>query len=309
MKVSTNSPILVIAVTFESDDSTLRFVQNISTMSKGEYVNIVIVDNSERDDSKVFFTRLRDANPRVICVKTPKNLGYFGGANYGFQNYLKSGQDFDWVIISNVDIVFKDKNFFSNMRKMEDYEGIGVVAPSIWSNKSLHDQNPKILDRPSNRKMEFYRLIYQNLITMNIYGLFAIVKHIFRYLLWNQFLARLRRTRNSHSEYGSEKYPNDMKSIYAPQGACIIFSHRFFDRGGSLDYPMFLFYEEIFVAESARRLGLSIVYNPRLRLMHEDHLSTGLFRSRKMGLYISKSINYVVYTYFKQGRDRAGDRR
>jgi len=299
MKGSSPSPIVVVAVTYESDDAALKFVRNVSAVSENECVNIVIVDNTERDDSRAFFDRLRIENPSILCAKPEANLGYFGGVNYGFQEYLKSGQGFEWVIVSNVDIEFKDEGFLARLREMEGLEGLGVVAPSIWSNKSLHDQNPKLLDRPSKRKMGFYRLMYQNFITMNLYGLLALVKNVLKYLLKNRLLPRLQGARKAHRTREAHVRPNGWRSIYAPQGACMVFSRRFFDRGGSLDYPMFLFYEEIFVAETARRLGLSIIYNPGLRVFHEDHLSTGLFRSRKMGSYVSRSVNYIVDAYFQ----------
>jgi len=299
MNESSLLPIVVVAVTYESDGSALQFVKNVSGVSEGGPVRIVVVDNTARDCSQEFFDKLHNENPSILCVKPPTNLGYFGGANYGLQEYLKGGQGFQWLIVSNIDIEFKDVNFFARLREMEGMEGLGAVAPSIWSKKSLHDQNPKISQRPSKRKMAFYRLIYQNFITINLYGLLASVKHVLRYLLKHQLLSRQKRACNTEPSSGHDGCPNGLKSIYAPQGACFVFSRRFFDCGGSLEYPMFLFYEEFFVAESARRLGLSIVYNPSLRLVHADHVSTGLFRSKKIGSYISKSVNYIVHTYFE----------
>jgi GT2 family glycosyltransferase len=299
MKGPSRSSIVVVAVTYESDESALQFVRNVSAVSNSDCVSIVIADNSERGDSRALFDGLLNENPSVLCVKPAANLGYFGGANFGFQEYLKCGQDFDWVIIANVDIEF-DEDFFARLRQMESVDGLGVVAPSIWSKKSFHDQNPKMLHRPSKRKMKFYRLMYRSVITMNIYGLFALVKHSLTYSLLKIVLPlRLRGTRKGHPVPEKDVCPNGWESIYASQGACVVFSRRYFDCGGSLDYPMFLFYEEIFVAETARRLGLSIIYNPSLRIFHEDHLSTGLFRSRKIGAYVSKSVNYIVDTYFE----------
>lgn len=297
MKQSAHPTIVVVAVTYESDESALRFVRNVSAVSNDDSVNIVVVDNSLRDDSRDFFEGVLEANSSTLCVKPAANLGYFGGANYGLQAYLKNRQDFEWVIISNVDIEFSD-DFFIRLREMESVEGVGVVAPSIWSHKSLRDQNPKMLHRPSKRKMRFYRLLYRSFITMNIYGLFSLFMHYLIHVLRLQRPPQLSGARNVHPVPEMEDRSNGWESIYASQGACVVFSRRYFDRGGSLDYPMFLFYEEIFVAETVRKLGLSILYNPSLKLFHEDHLSTGLFRSRKMGAYVSNSINHIVDTYF-----------
>lgn len=295
MKRSSRSPVVVVAVTYNSDESALRFVRNVSAVSKDDCVNIVVVDNSVRDDSREFFEKLLKICPGTLCVKPAANLGYFGGANHGLQEYLKSGQGFEWVIVSNVDLEFSG-DFFNRLREMENVGGVGVVAPSIWSNKSFRDQNPKMLQRPSKRRMRFYKLIFRSFITMNIYGLCSLLAHSMKH--WLRLPLRLVGARKVHQGPEKKGRPVGGQSIYASQGACVVFSRRYFDSGGSLDYPMFLFYEEVFVAETARRLGLATIYNPALKILHEDHLSTGLFRSRKMGSYVSESINYIVDTYF-----------
>ena len=92
-------------------------------------------------------------------------------------------------------------------------------------------------------------------------------------------------------------------SIYAPHGACVIFSKRFFSEGGSLDLPVFLFGEEICIAEAVRRLGLSVIYNPKLVLTHHEHQSPQWRRillTRKAALHLAKSTAYLVDTYFRE---------
>lgn len=46
---------------------------------------------------------------------------------------------------------------------------------------------------------------------------------------------------------------NQLKSIYAPFGAFIVFHRQYFESGGHLSYGSFLFGEEIFITETARR--------------------------------------------------------
>jgi GT2 family glycosyltransferase len=89
-----------------------------------------------------------------------------------------------------------------------------------------------------------------------------------------------------------------VRTIYAPQGSCLVFSRRYFEQGGSLEYPAFLFGEEIFVAETVLRLGLQVVYDPRLRVWHDEHASTGRLRSRKLARYVGQSAAYLADTFF-----------
>jgi len=66
----------------------------------------------------------------------------------------------------------------------------------------------------------------------------------------------------------------DPTEIYAPHGSFIIFSREYFERGGSLKPGAFLYAEELFVAETCRRLGLKAVYWPVIQVAHDEHVST-----------------------------------
>ena len=91
--------------------------------------------------------------------------------------------------------------------------------------------------------------------------------------------------------------------VYAIQGSCMFFTRRFFEAGGTLKYPCFLFGEELYLAETARRLGLDIVYNPKMQMEHRDHVSTGFPRSRIMAKYIGEATRFIYREYFMNRTD------
>jgi len=62
--------------------------------------------------------------------------------------------------------------------------------------------------------------------------------------------------------------------VYAPHGAFMIFAREYFERGGTLDVGAFLFAEEGFVAETCRKLGLDVLYDPTIEVLHDEHVST-----------------------------------
>jgi GT2 family glycosyltransferase len=301
MKQTSQSKIVVVGVNYETDALALRFVSGLSRIALDANVVIVLVDNSERADSTGFFSAVRARYPDVLCVKSPANLGYFGGANLGLRAYLATGQDFDWLVVSNVDVEFLGDDFAVRLADLWSTEDIGVIAPSIWSSVSRCDLNPKMLVRPGRARIRLYTLLYRSFCLLNAYGLSAMLVRNLRYLLKNRVLTPIMRwlaplQRGSRPD--TTVRDSAPKSIYAPQGACIIFSKLFFLRGGSLDYPMFLFGEEIYVAETARVLGLRVVYDPRLTLRHDDHRSTGIMRSRAMASHAYESAVYIADTYF-----------
>ena len=286
--------VLIISVNYNSDDSALRFVGSFSSIiaTSGVDTTSVLVDNTERSSSQVFFKHVQTINPSVICIKSPVNLGYFGGAHLGLEEYLRTNILPDWVIVSNVDLEFRGSNFLSHLRNISQIEKLGVVAPSIWSESRKHDWNPKIIARPSKLKMHFYKALYRNFYLFSLYLLLSKLKS----LVNRSTMAGIKFLKIQKKKKKVVLWQN----IYAPHGACIIFSRLYFERGGNLNYPMFLFGEEIFVAETVRRIGLKTIFYPALKLYSYDHVSTSgrFFRSRKIVSYFYDSAAFIVDKYF-----------
>ncbi len=239
---------------------------------------------------EAFLHRVRQENPEILTVRTPKNLGYFGSANFGFEHYCRAHPELPrWVVVSNVDLQFLDNDFFANLQDLEGDRDVGVVAPRIWSKRWNSDINPKIVHRPARRRMLFYRCIFASYFLQNSYELLSAARKTVRHGLRTlpQPAARL-----SLDQDGP-------RPIYAPHGSCMVFHGRFFLRGGTLKYGSFLFGEEIFVAETARKLGLSVVYFPKSWVMDDEHASTGIIRSRRIARYMSESTTYLVERYWQ----------
>ncbi len=295
--------VIVIAVNYDTDPLAVRFVREVTESTAGVPHKIVLVDNSERADSAELFDQILAENPSVRCLKPPTNLGYLGGAAYGLKHCTSPGHSFDWVMISNVDVSFPDREFFHRLIALKNTRDVGVVAPSIQSSITLHDQNPFMPERPSRARMRFYRALHKSYYLLNLYEALAAGYHLLRSTV--RFgLGRLPAKRDRASDRASEgidQQGGKPVQIYAPHGACMIFSSAFFARGGSLEVPFFLYGEEIYVAETTRALGLQVIYDPSLRLQHDEHQSTGLgrvFLSREAAKHLREATDYLVDSYF-----------
>jgi len=88
------------------------------------------------------------------------------------------------------------------------------------------------------------------------------------------------------------------KHIYAPHGSFILFTRDYFARGGHLDYPVFLFGEEVFLAETIRLLDMRVIYTPDLVVYDDDHVSTGRVARRRIGELHAEAAKYLLATYF-----------
>jgi hypothetical protein len=86
--------------------------------------------------------------------------------------------------------------------------------------------------------------------------------------------------------------------IYAPHGSFLLFHRSYFEAGGTLRYGTFLFGEEIFVAETARQLGLAIVHDPRLVVEHEQSTPSKILGDRTLQAYAKDAAAFVAGEYF-----------
>lgn len=225
----------------------------------------------------------------VEVLNPGRNLGYFGGAAYGLGRYLEDNPLPDWVVVSNTDIAFPGRDFFGRLSALYP-QGAGVVAPAIRSDLSGRDQNPYMARRPTAARMRFYERIFRFYPVYTAYHALA--------------LARKKLSRPVSGSAGPVVEPQHRspRSIYAPHGSFILFHRRYFEAGGSLDHGAFLFGEEVFVAETARRLGLSVGYDPRLAVVHREHATTGLFKSRKVARFQWEASRYCAGEFFRDDR-------
>ncbi len=65
-----------------------------------------------------------------------------------------------------------------------------------------------------------------------------------------------------------------------------------------LDHGAFLCGEELFVAETARRLRLPILYDPRISVVHLEHASLRRYTSRRLLSFLRDTTDYITQTFF-----------
>ena len=273
--------LLLIAVNYGSDDSTLVFARSVFSQKAIDDISLVIVDNTERTDNQLLCSELRKISPQIVCLKSPDNLGYLGGARFGFENSNFRGA---WVIVSNVDVEFLDHGFFSRLLSMNsELDRCGMIAPSIMSSVSKLELNPMLIERPSSKTMAFYKYVFSNAFFLNCYELGSRVKN---------------RSKLFFKRNGAWPETKPVQELYAAQGSIMIFTPTYLRLGGDLQYPMFLFGEEIFFAERLRQMDLKIFFKPDLKCVHHEHVSTGTIKSRKIAGYVHESAVFLSEEFF-----------
>jgi GT2 family glycosyltransferase len=262
--------VLFICVNYFNDDETRLFAESVLALPRDCDLQVIIVDNSA--------SFIVDGMPLNCSVHRPsQNLGYFGAASWALDNYLERSNEIpDFVIVANTDIEFEGQGFFEQLRKFSEVPDVGVIAPSVISDTYHLDQNPYMLHEPSK-----------------VYALTRM--WIFQYPLCFSVFQRLASLKKKIKRLVERDAPikTDCCCIYAPHGSFVVFTRVYFELGGSLSHPFFLYGEEIFVANTVKRLGLRVLYAPSLRLLHREHSTTSKIDMQTKSKHAYQSAKYL----------------
>lgn len=199
------------------------------------------------------------------------NPGYFGAIKRLMEQV--DVQKYDYSIISNVDLML-EKVFFERLAEYKCSEDTGWIAPQIWSNLEKRDRNPKVLNRYSLKKLQILKTFYKYSILDKLY---------------------------TNTFYKKKKYESHQPGqIYAGHGSFIILTRRFFELNGKIDYPVFLFCEEIYLAELCRKAGLKVLYEPSLIVKDTEHASTGKMDHSFYCRCNYEAMQYIIKTFYQK---------
>jgi len=133
---------LIITVNYNSHKETINYIKSLSKLDKFNYLDIIIADNSSNMThyNEIFHFVKNNAFNNIDLYKMERNLSYFGAARFIIDNKIAKEFRYEFIIVSNNDILVEDNNFvdkiFSNIRKAD------ILAPKIISLKNQTNQNP-----------------------------------------------------------------------------------------------------------------------------------------------------------------------
>lgn len=267
--------ILITCINYNTDDRLKSFVTSLYNAKKkyNEVINVdvIIGDNSENvNDLSIY----QDKSFRVFHINNNKNCGYIGGVTSALKIANIDITSYDYFIISNVDLCVSE-DFFECLSSIENDSDLGWIAPSIISEKEKRDRNPKILERPSRRKMIYTSLMFK----------YPLIHKIYFDMIYKRRIKALP-TNNTRG------------TIYAGHGSFMIFTKSFIKRNTNFDFPSFLFGEEIYFAELNRLSDLKVVYNTSIKVYDFDHASTSKMKKSEYYKMNYRSLKILIKKYF-----------
>jgi len=276
----------MLCVCYNSYTEALNYLSSINSNINADEVDLDLffIDNSsEVDDIAVNELKSKTYNFNLNYFKS-QNLGYFPSTAAAVEKLAIHLNTYDYTIISNVDLSVSD-DFFSNLKELNITQSVGAIAPTIYSKALDVDRNPKIHQKPSLLKLIFLKFLFGSSLT-----------HLLLRLI-NQTRLQLRQYLKSNASTIKKLDVTNNAKIYAGHGSFLILTRKLCAGLGNLDYPVFLFGEEIYVGETCIKFGLEVVYSPELVVYDSEHVSTGLMQPAAYRKFNAEALDYILKTF------------
>ena len=231
-------------------------------------VDVFIADNTENDIKPIDTVVYNNTN-MIKVFAFHENIGYFKAITRMMKTVDTTLYDF--VIISNVDMTLRTDTL-SSLLTSQHPNATGWIAPAIISRVTGNDLNPQATRKYSSIKLKTMRWFYR---LPPIYNLYVSTFH------------RLKRMRT-----------NDPGEVYAGHGSFIILTREYIARCGIIDYPVFLYCEEIYIAEECAQHGLKVIYNPDIHVDDIGKVSTGKAPKSNYYRWNIEGITYILNKYY-----------
>lgn len=262
--------IAIYCVTYFSYDALKKYLQSIDDSIHQEQIelDVFVADNTDQQPIAINY---QPSHYHLEVLAIHKNLGYFQAIK---QLMLKHSPDsYDCSIISNVDVILA-QDFFKQLVGIEISLHTGWIAPKIYSSAEKRDKNPKVLQRYTAPKLRMLKTLFQHPWLYNLY---------------------------THTLHKRKKlFTHQAGKIYAGHGSFIILTEEYFKRCGIINYPIFLFGEELYLAENCLNHQLDVTYAPTLTVYDSEHASTGSFKSKQYCQYNQEALTYILTQYYNR---------
>ncbi len=227
----------------------------------GEYY-IAVVDNKSTQEEIDLLNEIKHEFPFINVIFNNENAGYFRGLNIGIKYLRENYQDLDYIIIGNNDLLFPADFIRTVCENDEVFEKYPVISPDLITLDGLH-QNPHVVKEIS----KFRELIYD------------IYHSSFRMALLVNLAAKVSRKVTDRKD---EEQHEVAQTIYQGYGACYILGPVFFKYFDQLWAPSFLMGEEFFLSKQLEEKNMKVFYEPRIKVVHQEHASVGKIPRKKL---------------------------
>ena len=235
-------------------EETIECIESILNLNKFNInISIIVVDNASSNDSFIKLKEKYNNCKNIYLLHSDINLGFARGNNMGF-NYAKKYIKPDFIIMTNNDTVFKQKNFCKILVDKYKKKKFDIAGPTIITNGDSWNINPIPYKIPSKNDIKLLILKYKVWLLLYYLNLGECIKE----------------KRDKKNQTDKESNLNDFKL----HGCCLIFSKNYIKKYNGLYDKTFMYCEEDILKYISIRDDLKMVYIKDLEIIHKEKVST-----------------------------------
>lgn len=255
----------VITVNYNQTELTCALLESVRRQSY-PFVEVVVVDNASHEDPCALISA---RFPEVICLRSPRNLGFAGGNNLGIE--AASG---DYLFFVNNDAELVPGCIEHLLALFRDQVGAGIVSPLICYAPKPGQQGPDIIQ-------------------------YAGMTPVFPLTARNRTIGAFEIDRGQYAEPGLTAYAH---------GAAMMAPRKVLEAAGRMAEDFFLYYEELDWCERIRQAGFEVWLEPRAKVHHKESMTVQklgalktYFLNRNRIYFMRRHYSgwrYVMFTLF-----------
>lgn len=242
-------------------------------------VKIVVVDNHSMNGTYEYLKEKYINNMDVSLISLEKNIGFAKANNVGY-NFAKYKLKSDFIICTNNDTEFLQKDFVKIMIEYYVKYNFHVGGPNIYSIQEKKNQNPLRNETLSykdviNIEKNLHSIKNDKLLTYKL-----CVKKIIPEIFLKMYRELRSKKQNSKNVSGNSRNVADNSIVL--HGACVIYSPQFIKKNEYAFNPeTFLYFEEDLLAAYCEKKKYSTVYLENLTVNHHEDASTNAIKNNK----------------------------
>lgn len=262
---------LISVACYNNESEVIKFAQGLQKQTISDRIKLVVTCNS-CSEPESFSEKLKETFKRSEVYVPEKNLGYLNGCLNGFK---KQAESYRWGLISNTDIDFSSDDFFEKVLSMQNDE-VWCIGPDIVLADSGIHQNPYRVQRATKFRKWYRDFIFSHYILYMIY--------LYMHYCKVKFVKK--NTTNLQSGF-----------VYAVHGSCFILRNDCINAMLAENNEIFMYDEEFFVAEVVFKNKKQCFFNVDLKLLHNEHQTTGFIKEKTKQKWFKQSIRYLKKFY------------
>ncbi|MBO4726818.1 MAG: hypothetical protein J5631_00180 [Spirochaetaceae bacterium] len=269
--------ILNTIICFNNSDEIVEYVNKLHELNNSDLLAVSVIINDSKTNANELEKKLQNIGIRCLVTKASYNLGYLNGMVEAVKQFLQKYQvSIKWIVMSNTDISYPDKDIFKKLISTNYDKDIWCIGPSVYVPYKKAFDNPVLTTRRSLFAVNKIIFVHSIPILRLLYQWASGIK------------TRLIKTCESESGF-----------VYEVHGCYFLISYELYEEILNNPYKSFMYSEEAFIAETIYHKNKKSYFDSNLRIEHNEHSVTSTLKLRRIAKFIASSMKDIKKEFYK----------